>query len=164
MQNRQTFFSKGITFFLMFTFALSVISAPFGVSHITFEDQGETIVIRYDLDGEAGQKYKIKLSLEDENGRNYPLGKNALTGDVGKNVLPGTNKKVTWQMLKDYPSGLEGEGFMFSVEAVPQKKAGKAWLYVVGGAAVAGGAVMLLGGGEEKETKGSVTITVDDSF
>ena len=143
----------------------TVMAAPAEVQNVRFEDQGETIVVYYDLSGESGQKYKIDITLNNDAGRNYAMSEKMMSGDVGKNVTSGPNKTIVWRMSEDYPEGLEGDAFVFSVNASLQKKNNKTWLYVAGGAAVVGVVVGLAGGGGgEKSDKTGMTISVSDQY
>jgi hypothetical protein len=116
----------------------------------------------YDLSDKPGKKYTVSTALSKDKGKTYDVDLLSLEGDAGKDITPGINKTITWNMLKDYPRGLEGEDFVFAVDAKLQKGAEK-WPYLAG-AAVAGGAAYFViqsgkNGGSESN-KGSVTIRV----
>jgi len=146
-------------------FLLSFSSQSMGqttkVSNVHFEDRGETISIQYDLSGQYGKKFKIEISLSDDNGRTFTIKPLTVRGDVGKNVTPGRNKEILWQVKADFPYGLKGSDFVFAVDAELQK-GGKKWPYVVG-AAVVGGVVYFATQGKKKtesSTTGSIVVDV----
>ena len=151
--------------FLILVLFSSAGAASSAISDVWFEDQGETIVIHYNLTGDNNQKYQVTISLADAQNHDYTITSKSVNGDIGKDVEPGMDKTIVWNMTQDYPSGLEGEGFVFTVDAVPQKKSSKTWMYVVGGAAaVTGVTVVLLGGKEKKKDKGSISINIPAEY
>jgi len=151
---------KCISILICLSFISSVIAAPFEVKNVRFEDEGETIVIHYDLSGDSDQKYRINVSLEDSKSRDFPIGRSTLSGDVGKNIGTGMQKKIVWKLTEDYPNGLIGEGFRFTVSAKLQKK--KSSLpYIIVGAGVAGGAAVYF---LTKKTTGSISVQVSDQY
>ena len=135
------------------------------VSNVSFEDRGETISVHYDLSGQYGKKYRILISLSDDNGRTFTIKLKTVSGDVGKDVNPGRNKEIVWQVKMDFPYGLKGSDFVFAVDA-EILKGGRKWPYVVG-AAVAGGVVYFATQGKKKTespTTGSILVDVPGSY
>jgi hypothetical protein len=134
------------------------------VSNVRFEDRGETISVRYDLSGAYGKKFKIVISLSDDNGRTFTIKPQTVRGDVGKNITPGRNKEIFWQVKADFPYGLKGSDFVFAVDAQLQKS-GRKWPYVVG-VAVVSGVIYSVTQGKKKTgsaTTGSITVDVPGS-
>lgn len=71
----------------------------------------------YDLYGKPGERTAdVKIVLE-IGGERYDGDKLALSGDFGKGVKVGTRKTVYWDVLKDMPSGFEGDLF-WNVEVI----------------------------------------------
>jgi hypothetical protein len=135
------------------------------VSNVRFEDRGETISVRYDLSGQYGKKYRIVLSLSDDNGRTFAIKPETVSGDVGGNMNPGRSKEIIWQVKRDFPYGLKGSDFVFAVDAEMQK-GGRKWPYFVG-AAVAGGVVYFAIRGKDKSeppATGSIVVDVPGSY
>jgi hypothetical protein len=124
------------------------------VANVRFEQKGGLIVIKYDLYGKTGGKYTVSAALSDDKGKSFEMMAVSLSGDVGRDVTPGSNKTITWRMLMDYPMGLEGDDFVFAVDAKLQKGSSK-WPYMVGAAVVGGAAYVFT-----RPKKGSVTIKV----
>lgn len=158
------FFSKRIIPIILFVIINSQIHAQdVKVRNVTFTQMDELIIIRYDLDGRLNKKYKVTLSLSDDFGVTFQIKPKALLGHVGKNITPGNGKEIIWEMTEDYPNGLEGEGYVFAVDAELQKGGSKFLYYLLGGGAV-GGIVYFVtqcaGGGNGTPSKGSISITI----
>jgi len=134
------FFFKRIIPIILFVITVSQIHAQdVKVRNVTFTQKDELIIIRYDLDGKLNKKYKVDLSLSDDYGVTFQIKPEALRGNVGKNITPGNGKEIIWEMTKDYPNGLEGEGYVFAVDAKLQKSGSKfKFLYFMLGGAVFG--------------------------
>ncbi len=103
-------------FALLFHFFPAVSSAWEEVENVRVEQVGDDVHIYYDLRGDA-DKYKVTVRGSSDGGRNYRLPMKTVSGDVGKDVRPGSNKKIIWKALKD-AGELEGDEFVFEVEAV----------------------------------------------
>jgi len=86
------------------------------VENVRMEQVGDDVHIYYDLRGDA-DKYNVTVRGSSDGGRNYRLPMKTVSGDVGNDVLPGSNKKIIWKALKDAEE-LEGDEFVFEVEAV----------------------------------------------
>lgn len=116
--------------------------------NISFQERGKVIIVTYDLIGEAGEKYEVELYLSSDGGSTYDYQPQAVSGDVGDDVRIGTQKRIQWNVLKDFPGGIQGSNYRFRLTA--DKQGGNAIWYVLGtgliGGAV-GSAVMFLGGG-----------------
>ncbi len=82
---------------------------------IRVKQDGDNVTIIYGLSGKSGQTYDISVSCtSNEQGTIVPR---SLSGDL-KNVSPGTNKQIIWDVLKDRKQ-LTGSDFKFTLEAVP---------------------------------------------
>ena len=86
------------------------------VENVWFEQVDNDVHIYYDLSGDS-EKYNVTVRGSSDGGRNYRLPMKTVSGDVGKKVRPGSNKKIIWNALKD-AGELEGDEFVFEVEAV----------------------------------------------
>lgn len=86
------------------------------VTNVSFEKSGKQVVISYDLLGDKGTTWYIAVYCKQ-------LGKDKLlqmiTGACGKSIIPGANKKITWDVLAEVEK-LEGE-ISFKVEATKNK-------------------------------------------
>jgi TolB-like protein len=130
------------------------------VSNVHFEEKSGTISIIYDLSGQYDKKYLISILLSDNNGRSFSIKPKKLSGDIGKNIKPGRNKKIIWYMKEDFPLGLMGSSFVFEVDAKLQKGGIKRPLIIgVGVAAVALIVYIIF-----KPDKGSIVIDVPGNY
>lgn len=91
------------------------------VRNVRFTEQEDVVIVKYDLDGEVGQKYKVSLLLSSDAGKSFKIRPQEVRGDVGRGVKPGTGKTIVWHVREDFPYGLIGDGFVFAVDAELQK-------------------------------------------
>ncbi|HOC59122.1 MAG TPA: formylglycine-generating enzyme family protein [Smithellaceae bacterium] len=68
--------------------------------------EGNRLVITYDLAGKE-KEADVTLTLTVD-GKTYKASALHVEGDVGK-VKPGRGKKISWNILKDFPRGLRGD-------------------------------------------------------
>jgi hypothetical protein len=113
------------------------------VLNIRFEVVGNNVNIYYDLHGPANGEYTVSVILKrDTSSFEYtPI---IITGDIGEVDGSGTNKKITWNILKEIPQGFEGGDFYFRIRVELVPPTSYTWLYITGGVVVAGGAAALL--------------------
>jgi hypothetical protein len=120
---------------------------PVEVRNPYFSQEGNTIVVTYNLVGEKGETYAVNLRLSTSGGAAFDYEPRAVRGDVGEGVQPGSGKQIRWRVLEDFPNGLQNQNVQFKVTAT--EEGGNTWLYVLGSAIVASGggtAVALLTG------------------
>ena len=129
------------------------------VKNVNFKQQGDNIIIRYDLQGRANKSYKVSLLLSDNGGISYRIKPRSVKGDIGSKVKPGRGKEIIWLMSRDYPDGLEGSRFVFAVDA-ELKRANKMPAFLLGAGAV-GGAVYLVLKMTEPKT-GTIKLNISD--
>lgn len=151
----------GIFFLLVFCF--QVKTQDLQVKNVHFVDKQNVIAVYYDLIGNYENKFQISLSLSNDFGKNFEINPISLKGEVGKNIKPGKNKEIFWDIKKDFPNGLSGDGFVFAVDAQLQKGRRKWPYYLLGTGALIGGAVYYLSQGDESEN-GSISIAVPRDF
>ena len=58
--------------------------------------------IAYDLAGTAGARFCVDLELSEDGGTTYRLVSQGLNGDVGRNVAPGSDKRIVWEPGVDW--------------------------------------------------------------
>ncbi|MBN1480415.1 hypothetical protein EH223_20370 [candidate division KSB1 bacterium] len=130
------------------------------VQNVAFRQENETVFITYDLQGKANKKYPISLILSSASNPSFSHVPQAVSGDIDK-VRPGTDKEIVWQFTKDFPDGLQGEDFVFTLTAEYKKSL---WPYYLlgGGAALLGGVAYLASqtGDDAEETTGSIVINI----
>ena len=149
---------------LFLIFNTSIKAQELKVENVQFEDKGETVVVKYDIEGEPERKYRITLTLAYDTGQALPINPKYLKGDVGKNIRPGTDREIIWELKKDYPFGLIGEGFVFGVTAESQKFSfGRMPLYIAGTGLV-GGIIYFATKSVKQENENSITITIPAEY
>jgi hypothetical protein len=149
-----------VLFLLVFTCALQGQEPQ--VQNVRFTQRVDSNVeVTYDLIGNPAKKYSVRLSLVKSGSRAaFPISKESLSGYVGEAVSPGRGLRILWNLPKDYPRGLEGEGFVFIVEVYEQRRGGSATPWLLGGLAAGGGVAILIailgGGGGDNGGNGGV--------
>jgi uncharacterized membrane-anchored protein YitT (DUF2179 family) len=134
------------------------------VTNVFYEQMGDSqVVINYDLAG-PDQLYTVSVKVSLNNGESYFPLHNA-TGDVGDGVQPGLARAIVWDVLADFPEGVEVEGEVFFevVATVMARKKGRSLTYILIGAltAGAGGTLALLLGGSSGDSGPSPSPTPD---
>jgi len=81
---------------LLFSFSNVLLSQ--NVQNVRADLDGNSVVIIYDLTGDDKQTFKVELRSS-HNNFNSPL--RLVSGDVGENVSPGTNRRVVWEAKKE---------------------------------------------------------------
>lgn len=123
------------------------------VRNVEVLTDGAVIEIRYDLVPEnANRKHTVSIQISDNGGRTYNVTPYFITGDIGRNILPGRNKRIVWLVEREFPADIDLDRYDFRFTAKPQGLS-RNTLYAMLGAAVAGvGTVALLifgGGGDD---------------
>lgn len=67
------------------------------VSNAAFQQSGKQVEITYSLDKQAD----ITVYVSTDGGKTYGNALTAVTGDVGKQVAAGTNKRIVWSPLEE---------------------------------------------------------------
>lgn len=156
---------KSLLGVIVILFSQSLVQAQeCKVSNVTFKQSGETITIRYDLAGKATKAYQVSVALSDDGGRTFNIRPETLIGDVGERVKPGIGHEIIWSLTVDFPRGLEGDRFIFAVDAVQKKRSKSGW-YLLGAGALGGAvyyAVTLSGGEKASSSKGKMVLDISD--
>ncbi|MCX6132212.1 MAG: hypothetical protein NTU47_00250 [Ignavibacteriales bacterium] len=129
------------------------------VTNVSFRLVGTRIAVNYDLEGMEKETYRTRISLRKESDSTFVYVPRQVNGDVGDGVYAGANKQITWDFLTEFPGGLEGSDYYFTIEAEVYSP-GSNLIYWIGGvvAAAAAAAAYLLG------TKASTSATSDTGF
>jgi len=113
-------------------------------TNVKWTTKGDVITIDYDLPGAKENKYEITVMMKKDGDPSFNATPLTVEGDIGEGVLAGEKREIQWYYRRDYPQGLQGEGYFFEIR-VKALKQQNTWLYyVIGGAAVTGGLVALL--------------------
>ena len=90
------------------------------VNAVLYQISDSLLGVSYDLIGEFHRTYDIALSVSNNGGEDYTIIPKTLSGDHGANVQDGLEKRISWNMLADFPAGLTGGQFKLHIDAEPQ--------------------------------------------
>lgn len=100
--------------FSLYLFTLLFASSLWGQSlrNLSYSQRPGTklIDIKYDLVLASGSAAKIDFFFSFDNGKTYPIPCVSLSGDVGSYVVAGTNKKVVWNVGRDWDQKYTDQG------------------------------------------------------
>jgi len=113
---KQKFFSAILLVFFMFFLASNLLAQE--VSNISFRQEGDKVVISYDITGEKGDLFNAIPYYSVDEGKTWTR-LITVKGDL-LNVPPGTDKTITWEVLKDV-TGIKGTT-SFKIEAERSKE------------------------------------------
>ncbi len=113
-------------------------------TNIRWSTQGDIIVINYDLNGPADEKYEVDVVMKKETDPSFVAIPRTMEGDIGEGFFAGTGREIRWYYRRDYPQGFEGEGFYFEIHVKPMIERSNTLYYALGAAAVAGGLLVYL--------------------
>ncbi|MCX6330846.1 MAG: hypothetical protein NTZ85_15195 [Bacteroidia bacterium] len=113
---KQKFFSAILLVFFMFFFASNLLAQE--VSNISFKQEGDKVVISYDITGKEGDLFNAIPYYSVDEGKTWTQ-LITVKGDL-LNVTSGTNKTITWEVLKDV-TGIKG-AISFKIEAEKSKE------------------------------------------
>lgn len=95
---------------LFFFISLPIVAE--NATNVRVRQEGKTIVITYDLK----QRSVVRLLMASGNSNQYTV-LNAVSGDVGKGVSAGQNRKIVWKPLEENEAFI-AENVRFKVEAM----------------------------------------------
>ena len=121
---------------LLLWLAVGTVSAA-EIKNVAAYQQAERMVVTYDLDDDNPADAKVcdsaphpelckellgtsVAALFAINGRLYPHDSLRLEGDVGRKVTPGKGKRFSWNVLQDFPQGINAE-ILLTVMPSPKK-------------------------------------------
>lgn len=95
------------TLFLIAVFTAAVQSAYAAlpvVSNVTASQRDGTklVDISYDVEDADGDQLKIRIEVSDDAGTQYSIPAFSLTGDIGDDITPGTDKSIIWDAGVDW--------------------------------------------------------------
>ncbi len=103
---------------ILFILLMPLFSFSQKVENIRFEQDGKMINIYYDLSGQGIYDVVVYCKTDDENGWDNPL--TQVTGAIGRNQTPGSNKEITWNVLAEQEKVISN--ISFKIEARPSLK------------------------------------------
>ncbi len=116
------------------------------VTNVRVERQAKiNVFIEFDLEGSADDLYTVSLTIKSKVDSAYSYTPINVIGDVGANIRPGKNKRISWRTSDEYPAVLATPNVEFVVKAVPPPTQGASTeLFIAGGAAVVGVALAIV--------------------
>lgn len=111
-----------LTFTIMILLVASFVYSA-EVKNERVRQDGNRVVFEYDLEGDKEAEVSVTITID---GRQYATKELHLEGDFG-NVKPGRGKKVYWNILQDFPRGLNGY-YEASIEAARREIAGMVFI------------------------------------
>ncbi len=113
---KHKFSSSILLVFFMFFISINLLAQE--VSNISFRQEGDKVVISYDITGKEGDLFNAIPYYSVNEGKTWTQ-LITVKGDL-LNVTPGTDKTITWEVLKDV-TGIKGTT-SFKIEAVKSKE------------------------------------------
>lgn len=90
---------KNILFLLSFVFFPFILFSQ-SISNVQHRQEGDRIIITYDMDSEMPLDITVYLSTDGgKSFSNSPL--RSISGDVGREVRPGNGKQITWNVFSE---------------------------------------------------------------
>lgn len=88
------------------TVCLLIVLAPFMVwgqvvTNVIARAEGEQVQISYDLSGNAGESYDVRISCSRDGGKTFTVNPTTLSGAVNRWEAPGNGKVIIWEAKKD---------------------------------------------------------------
>ena len=97
---------------LLLIFSPLTLLAQSAVSNVRAIQEGRNVVLLYDLSKDAVIR-QVKIDVD---GRSRVLPMSSLSGDVGKKVRQGSDRRIVYNVLEDYKGGLRCDNVYFVVE------------------------------------------------
>ncbi|MBX2991693.1 MAG: hypothetical protein KF749_11065 [Bacteroidetes bacterium] len=131
------------TLFLIYTVQITTVAQEEDgpVSNIRPEKQGRVnVFLEYDLAGSPSDVYTVTLTIRLHSDTSYSYTPINVIGDIGANIRPGKNKRISWRISDEYVSAYDDvNDIRFVISAIPaESEGGNSGLYIAGGAVVAG--------------------------
>lgn len=112
------------------------------IENFHFTQDDNLVTIHYDLIASPeNSAFNVQLVLELNNGQFYEIPASSVSGEVGGNISPGTDKKIIWDVLEDFPQGLESDQIQFALNAWQPANNNRRWIYIAAGSLLIGGGI-----------------------
>ena len=124
---------------------------------LSVEAKPNSIDIRYEFMVGATGSYVVSIDLLKTGDPSFRVPLRSISGDIGIVSSARGTREVHWNYLKDYPAGIGGDDYYFSITLNKVGSGGQAggsnlWYYVGSGLVVIGSAVALLVIGKKAAT------------
>lgn len=127
-------------YFLLGGFGQVVLGQGVSIRNTSAARTDSVITITYDLLGEEDETFQVTLLVSKSNGETSLYEPQAVSGDVGLDVSPGTGKHIRWLYRKDLPTGLRSD---VEYRVVAEEERGNGWIYVLGTVLTVGGGALV---------------------
>ena len=114
------------------------------------------IIVYYDLIGPRDEGYEVTLTLRRQSDKSFAYTPKILSGDLGRGLFAGRNRKVIWDTSKEFPQGLGWDDYYFVVSASFVSRGSNVLLWI-GAALLAGGAATYFLLTKDKEASPTIT-------
>lgn len=143
---------KGVLLLLIGSFSVYTIDVPKAfaggdelVSNVRVSKQGRiNVFIEYDLAGDPDELYTVSLRVKLASDTSFTYTPLNVIGDIGSNVRPGKNRRISWRTSDEYIPALDKPDVQFVVRAVAPQSGPGSELYIAGGAGVLGLALAII--------------------
>lgn len=137
-----------VRLFLVGTFLLYAVNIPAfaeededgPVTNVRVTRQGKiNIFLEYDLAGSPTDVFSVTLTVKVKSDSAFAYTPINVIGDIGTNIRPGSNKRISWRISDEYIPALDLDDVEYSITATPPPREGSTTeLFIIGGAAVVG--------------------------
>ena len=103
-----------ILVFLLWIVSPFHLLAQSAVSNVRAMQEGRNVVLLYDLSKDT-EILQVKIEVD---GRSRVIPSSCLSGDIGKKVTRGLDKRIVYNVLGDYPDGLRADNVYFVIETI----------------------------------------------
>lgn len=114
------------------------------VWNVRFEIEENKIIILYDLAGSRDEEYNIVVVLKKEGDQTFKYVPKDLQGDAGVGKFSGPNRRIVWNLSKEFPQGLDAGDYYFEVNAQEISSTSNELMWLGAGAAVIGAGITAL--------------------
>lgn len=113
-------------------------------TNVQWRIKDDVITINYDLAGSSDETYVVTAVMKRENDSSFSAIPRTADGDIGEGHFAGKGREITWYYRRDYPQGLQGEGYYFEIQVQTVRRQDNLIYYIAGAAALTGGLVVFL--------------------
>jgi len=102
---------------LFFVLSFSSLVYPQTVSNVRFESYDDSVVVFYDLQGDANQEYNVSLTLKREEFVTFQVVPKHVIGDIGNGIAPGLKRRIVWNPTHEFIISPDITDYYFEVKA-----------------------------------------------
>jgi hypothetical protein len=118
--------------------------------NVEYQVSDGRVYITYDLSGSPDQLFDVTLKLKRLSNLKVEIQPETVFGDVGEGNFAGENRRIVWDINKDFPQELSGEDYYFTVQAEKISEGPNVLMWVgIGLAAVAAVVTYIFVDGEQ---------------